>query len=573
MKSHPIKYQLKTKIGEELRAFRASDPLIFNDETIETFLDTLLYPIKDPAVRLEGLESRVVNALKKILLDDSASKEEISASFSDFVKIEPFLLKILYLTDSASYQSVVTAKSGLAKSIKLIGLNPGNVDFNTSPLLALNLPHFAAHLCRTYQLRNLESHVCLDWPKKDFFENIESVLIIYIRATYLKLSAIKSVIYQEPDLTNYLNKVVHEFELWQKRFVHITGIEKFEEIDLHAVESEDWSENDKRVLREGKIDDLRKNISENSMVVLGEPGMGKSTTLQYMSFNDAKELLSKTLNTDIKIPVYLELKLFSKQGNIINVAANKIGITTEKLIEYFIKGKITLFLDGLNEVFEEIRKSIRLEIQELIITYPELTIIITLRPLAYYNEFKDTPVFVLQRMENEQVEEFLVKNCNHSQTRILILNEIKNNLRLGKIVRVPLLLKMLINVALNNKGIIPNNKVQIIKSFIQNLYERETKKMITDMDFRIIHRLLCFTGYKTRELNQSNVGWRIEELEAILEKRIESSRFKISAYEFLDFAIDLNILVKDENKYTFIHELYQEYYASEEIFRLSALEK
>lgn len=145
--------------------------------------------------------------------------------------------------------------------------------------------------------------------------------------------------------------------------------------------------------------------------------------------------------------------------------------------------------------------------------------------------------------------------------------EIRRNIRLGKIVRVPLLLKMLINVVLYNRGTIPENKVQIIKSFIQNLYEREKRKMVSETDYRVIHRLLCFVAYRTRELNGSNVGWRQEELEAVLEKRIEDSRYKLSVFEFLDAAIDLNILVKDDDKYSFIHELYQEYYAAEELFR------
>ncbi|WP_221392056.1 NACHT domain-containing NTPase [Dyadobacter sp. NIV53] len=309
------------------------------------------------------------------------------------------------------------------------------------------------------------------------------------------------------------------------------------------------------------------------MVVLGEPGMGKSTTMQYMAYNDAKDLLSTNSNNITRIPIYLELKLFSKSETIIEVASHKVGIEEERLLDYFTKGKITLFLDGLNEVFIEIRKSIRIEIQKLIAKYPKLAIIVTTRPLAYANEFKETPVFVLQRMEDEQVKEFLLKNCSHVPTRALIFNEVTANIRLGKIVRVPLLLKMLINVVLNNKGIIPANKTLIIKRFIQNLYDRETKKITSDIDFRIIHRLLCFVGYKTRNINGSNVGWRMEELEAIIERRIEGSRFKINAYEFLDYAMDLNIIVNDENKYSFIHELYQEYYASEEMFRESAVIK
>jgi predicted NACHT family NTPase len=243
------------------------------------------------------------------------------------------------------------------------------------------------------------------------------------------------------------------------------------------------------------------------------------------------------------------------------------------MTEYLVKGDVTLFLDGLNEVLTELRKPIRMEIQNLIEENPNLQCIITSRPLAYSNEFKKSPAFVLQRMENYQVEEFLQKNCTHKQTRTIIFKELEENPKLGKLIRIPLLLKMLINVVWVNKGVIPSNKVQIIKQFIQNLYERERRKLTTEIDFRVIHRLLCYLAYKTREKNGSNVGVLLEEYEAIMEDRIEKSKFTINVFEFFDTALDLNILVMDGNKFSFIHELYQEYFASEEIFKQLAKRK
>ncbi|WP_343523843.1 NACHT domain-containing protein [Pedobacter sp.] len=561
------------KIREELNTLCSEHPGIFNDENIELFFKIVSLPLDNPAIRLEGLQTRIPSALAKIFLEDS-TKEEMCTYFPEFAKIEPFLKKILYLTDINAYNIVSSSKAGLAKCIDKLGLNPNGMHLSSDDIISqVSQPNFAVHVLRTYKLRNLESHVCILWTMKELYENIESALITYLYTIHLHSAFLSNLVEQEPNFESYLNKVVLDFEVWQKRFVHITGLEKFEEIGINAIESEEWGNSEKRILREGKIDDLRKTNQEPTMVVLGEPGMGKSTTLQYMAYHDAKKLLNSPKDDSVNLPVYLELKLLSKSETILDVAAAKIGLDEQKLVEYLVKGKITLFLDGLNEVLADLRKPIRNEIISIIENYDKTAVIITSRPLAYYNEFKASPVFILQRMEDKQVNEFLEKNCDNGQARAIIQNEIKNNQRLGKIVRVPLLLKMLINVVIQNKGIIPDNKVQIIKQFIQNLYDRETEKVSAEVDFRVIHRLLCFVGYKTRQKNESNVGWRMEELEAKIEDRIEKSRFKISAYEFLDFAIDLNILVKDENKYSFIHELYQEYYASEQIFRDNAIAK
>lgn len=558
---------LKEKINEELHTLKIQNPDVFSESNIDLLLKVLYLPLDNPQIRLEGLQTRVPQAMGKILLQ-SQSKSDRLMAFPEFAKVEPFLQKIVYLVDETEYSRISAQRAGLAKSIDFLGLNPNNLRLSTALIDdTINMTGFANHILRAYQLRNLESHQCLNWSNRELYENLESILVTYIYTIHLHSGVLLTKISPEPDFTLYLENSVREFEDWQNRFVHITGQERFEEVPIHAIESDEWGSGVRTVLRVGKIDDLRKNLEENTMVVLGDPGMGKSTTMQYILYNDAKEALNNGQHESYRIPLYLELKLLSRTDSIVTVAAQKLGISQDKLTEYFQKGRITLLLDGLNEVYAETRRSIRMEIQTLISVFTELFIIVTSRPLAYSNEFKNSPVFILQRLEDDQIQEFLEKNCRHAPTEEIIKNEINSNIRLGRIVRVPLLLKMLITVVKNNGGIMPQNKTQIIREFIDNIYERERLKDITDTDFRIIHRLLCFLAHKTRESSGSNVGWRIDELESILEKKIEKLKFKLNAYDFIDMSTDLNLLVKDGSKYSFIHELYQEYFAAEEILR------
>lgn len=563
--------KLKEKIKEELREFCVAHPAIFNEHNIDLLLKVLYLPLNNPAVRLEGLSTRVPQAMGKILLDNVGKQDRLMA-FPEFAKIEPFLLKVVFLVDEAEYARISTVRAGLSRSINFLGLNPGGLNLSgTDPATLRGQSHFIEHVIRSYSLRNVESHQSVLWTNRELFENMESVLVSYIYTIHLHSTLLETKISPEPDFTAYLENSVREFENWQDRFVHITGQERFEEVSIHAIESDEWNTSARALMREGKINELRKNLEENTMVVLGDPGMGKSTTMQYISYNDAKEALANGQSDSHRIPLYLELKLLSKTDSIVNAAAGKLAISQDKLTEYFRKGRITLLLDGLNEVYAETRRSIRTEIQELISQFPELFIIITSRPLAYSNEFRNTPVFVLQRLVDSQVEEFLARNCGHQPTEDMIKSEVSTNSKLSRVIRVPLLLKMLISVVKSNGGVMPGNKAEIIKDFINNIYERERQKDITDIDFRIIHRLLCYVAHKTRETSGSNVGWRIEELESLIEKKIEKSSFRLNAYQFIDMATDLNLLVKDAGKYSFIHELYQEYFAAEEIFRTNSI--
>ncbi|RXF70535.1 NACHT domain-containing protein [Arcticibacter tournemirensis] len=565
--------ELKAKIKEELGLLPTTYPLIFSDKIIDLFFDILKKPWSNPSVSLEGLQNRVPNAMSKILIEN-INKEDRFSFFPEVAKIEPFLKKIVFLLDEQKFNEIESSRSGLAKSIDFLNLNPSNLRLSTTKPedVANSSDPFIVHVLRSYHLRNIESHLCKNWTNKELYENLESVLIVYLYTVYLHATKLTQIVTPEPKFDVYLESVISAFEIWRERFVHITGIESFDEIPIHAIEREDWNNKEKNVLRSGKIDDLRKVIDENSMVILGEPGMGKSTTMQYMTYNDAKSLISgSNPSASNKLPIYIELKLLSKEESIIDYCCQRLEVSATQLLEYFKNGTASLFLDGLNEVYNELRKPVRSEIQKLISTYKNLFIIITARPLAYSNEFKDTPVFTLQRLDDLQVKEFLEKNCSDTYIRTVLMNEILSSSRLGKIVRVPLLLKMLVNVVLGNAGAIPENKTQIISHFIKNLYLRERDKLIETVDLRIVHRLLCFLGHSTRSLNASNVGWRIEQFESIVENKIERSQFKINVYEFIDIAVDLHILVKDGDKYSFIHELYQEYFASEEFFRLNAI--
>lgn len=569
---------IKTEILAETKDILETEPNFNINEVLDLFVKVLLFPINE--TELSGVATRIPNALQKVLLEN-LSRIDKNAYLPDVAKIEPYFRKILYIINNQDYQRVANRKDGLGTIIPILGLNPNNVSFHWTSLSSNQKTHFAEHLIKVYNLRNLESHNCTEWNNTKIYDELRSVLVMYLFATHTHFRALKLAV--EPnDLTEYLQKQTQLFKAWQSRFVHIEGREEFAEVELYAKEVfEDTDEIDEdnenfediKVAREGKIDELRKRITEKQMVILGDVGMGKSTTLQYLHFKDAQRALQ---NKNLPIPIYFELKNLTDKDNLLQKIIDRIGKDQDFTIEMLKKGSFSICLDGLNEIQKSIKVQIFTQIKNLISDYPNNFYIITSRPQGYNREFDDVlqnrkiPVFVLQKMENKQIKEFLEKNGR--KVKDYIQKEIDANDRLRKIVQTPLMLLMLIAVV-EKEGKIPSEKAKIIRAFMFSLYDREQKQLI-DFDKDTFHLLLCYLGYQTRDLTGSNSGLDREEyILPILEERKKQLGLSINLLDFLHKALDLNVLVNEENQYSFTHELYQEYYAAEFWMQLKKSQK
>jgi hypothetical protein len=541
---------IKKEIKLETQKIFRVDPLLNLDEIIDLFINVLHFPVETRDGKINGLSERVPNALHRIF-NDNLPRIDINTYFGDAVKIEPYLRKILFLINPALYQKIHNDKDGLSSILS-------SLDLKTST--------YNSHYWSTYNLRNDESHQCENWSNSEIWEKLRSVLVMYIFATYKHQKNLKIAI-NPLDVSGYLNKEIQRIKLLKNRYIHLEGKEELFEVDLFATEILDPTQFDKHnellEPRIGKIDDLRKSLKERRLILLGDVGMGKSTTLLYLHLQDAEAAIA---NNNNNIPIYIELKNLTEKDTIKNKIKSKLEFDDDIMESLFINGKLNIFLDGLNEIEQKIKNSIYIQIRNLLDDYPNNFIIITSRPNSYNRDFDNQllsskiPVFKLQKMGDSQILEFLTKNGKN--VKEFIVKEITENPRLKNIVQKPLMLTMLIAVVIK-EGKIPNEKGKIIRLFMYSLYEREQKQSI-DFDKDMFHILLCFLAFQTRELTGSNSGLdRDEYILPLLETRKSQLGLTINLLDFLLKAIDINILVKDDNQFSFSHELYQEYYAAE----------
>ena len=542
---------IKNEIKLETRNILPKEPQLKIDEVLDLFIQVLEFTVENKDGKINGLTERLPNAFHKIIIE-RLPRIDINTYFGDAVKIEPYLRKILFLINEKAYIQIHNDKDGLSAILRELGL------YQTP---------FKKELNGTYDLRNDESHQCESWSTSEIWEKLRNVFVMYLFATYKHEKALKVAI-NPFDVSQYLNSEVQRIKTLQSRFVHIEGKETFTEVDLYARELIELDEEEPEV-REGTIDKLRKTIKERKMVLLGDVGMGKSTTLLFLHLQDAQFAL---LDNKKNIPVYLELKNLTEKETILEKIKSKLKLDSAIFDELLNKGKLNIFLDGLNEIEKSIKVLVFNQINNLLEQYPNNFFLITGRPQHYNREFdnillkRKIPVFTLQKMGDKQIDDFITKNGK--TVKDYLLNEINSNDRLKRIIQTPLMLTMLIAVVLK-EGKIPNEKGKIIRAFMHSLYLREQKQII-DFDIELFHLLLCFLGFQTRDLTGSNSGLdRDEYIIPLLEQRKLQLGVPINLLDFLRKAIDLNILVNDNNQYSFSHELYQEYYAAEFLMQLT----
>lgn len=148
------------------------------------------------------------------------------------------------------------------------------------------------------------------------------------------------------------------------------------------------------------------------LMVLGNPGAGKSTFLRRMGLEAFKGKSGKF--KDECIPVLLELKRFNTEQ------VDLIGAIAEEFIhfgfppspEFAIKaleaGKLLVLFDGLDEVPSELTNLVMKAIDSLVTSYEQNRFVASCRIAAYRSNFQhDFQVIELADFYDEQIQQFI----------------------------------------------------------------------------------------------------------------------------------------------------------------------
>jgi len=534
------------------------------EKGVDLLLDLIKVPMADNVLYDAFLE-----ALHNVLIEDPNN-------YNGLVSFVSYLEKYLGLIASREFTGKIDALTGnltLMPLMRTLLRDGGSIpDKQRDKLYDIrNEPEFLAHLCRASCTRNDVSHfrktqILPSWAGNDveILQNRNSILVVLLYAT-LRHYAVLQRKWQEkrlgaqPDIRPYLTEIIHRYKEWTRCFVSIQGVER---VELYA--SEMLSAEEPRSPRRHSVEVLRQEIPEKQFMLVGNAGTGKTTTLQYLALNDAEKCLQQPAHENI--PIYLELRRFTGDRSLWQDIIAELPFRPDFTTELFEQGKINLFLDGLNEVDQHHRKRVIDDIQSLIVRYPEVRVVIAGREARWFrikteeSTEKSTPVFEYGKMGRAQIDDFLAKNieATDTQTRELMQQAVNNPI-IEKLVSVPFMLFLMIQVVRRTQAI-PSNIAVLMDEFMESLYEREYQK---DANFSKdnFHSLMCALAFKIFTKFEANVAIQRGQVLAFLREKKEADGLQVDLSYILEEGIQLSILARYKNDYSFAHEEYLAYYA------------
>ncbi len=403
-------------------------------------------------------------------------------------------------------------------------------------------------------------------------EDIKSVVIAYLAITEHYLNDLQDKIKEQNalDLSPYLKAVKENFITRFKKYVQIRSEEDLK-LSRNIKERNIAIQEEEVEKRQGTIEELRKNgeVTEGKMLIWADAGMGKSTTLEYLAYTDAK---SKLRDNTINLPIFLQMGLLtntekSLKQYMLKEIEKQVLVGEEYLENELKEGKINLFIDALNETPEYVKSKRMKEIEELLEQYPKNFFILSSR--SSDNPFRNMPVFVLQRMNDDELDEFLLKNTKGlPEVAGKIKEAMNNDQNLKSILRQYFMFSKLIEIV-KDTGKVPDGEGAIVYAFIQSLYDREyiEKKddNFNERNRENIDRVLANLAYHIlEEMIEGNseknpVFTKNKALNQFAEVKSKYG-FALDLSYILDICNQLDILEKIEEKYRFSHSIYIEFF-------------
>jgi predicted NACHT family NTPase len=375
--------------------------------------------------------------------------------------------------------------------------------------------------------------------------------------------------------------------------------------ELEAIEAE--LERKRREYVNEKLDPVLNIVNSSEYrrtVILGDPGAGKSSLLQYLALNWAEKELSQRVL--FPLPLLIELRIYARdkdekkcqnileffhQGNLI-CHLNQLALD-DKLE----KGQALVLFDGLDEVFNpQLREEIVTDIKRFSIEYPQVQIIVTSRWLGYKAEelnHAGFEHFMIQDLDQNQIEDFIQRwhdlafenRDDKTQKQERLQKAIKESKAIRELAGNPLLLTMM--AILNRTQELPRDRSKLYEKASEvllhqwdfetkeGLIDPELKKYLYNIDLRDkrdILRLVA-SAIQAREKGlAANLIYK-EELENILTQYLQGTGInKRDANDLTDLIIkqlryrNFILCSLGGNAFAFVHRTFLEYFCACEFY-------
>jgi formylglycine-generating enzyme required for sulfatase activity len=370
--------------------------------------------------------------------------------------------------------------------------------------------------------------------------------------------------------------VVHpRYGRWAEQFVPLAGTLTTEEGQLgwaeippEFTELQISGEGAQRQIRRVRLEDITQAVERHpALVLLGEPGAGKTTTLYRLLLDAARQCLD---TGDGKLPLLLPLADYRDYASPYDFVEAKwqqwLGLPD--LTQRLRDGKLFLLCDALNEMpfgdardYRERVAAWRRFTQE----WPGNRMLFTCRS-RNYSEPLGLPQVEIRRLDNKRVRDFLDRYLPED-----LAEDAWSQLRdspLLELVRNPYYLKMLAYLLVRGGGW-PDSRARLFDGFVHTLVKREQSRQHPHWPGQqVLLRALEMLAEAMQPLGE---GTRLPRSEVLkrLPQRIQGPNGPVATVPgtILDLGLSASLLdtelnPKDEQQLRFYHHQLQEYFAA-----------
>ncbi len=310
---------------------------------------------------------------------------------------------------------------------------------------------------------------------------------------------------------------------------------------------------------------------EEKLIIFGESGSGKTTTLRWLNYIFAKSYLE---GKNENVPLYIELNSYISEERFIKkpfdayvtMKAEGKGIS-EDTLKTILKGKAIILLDGFDLLSPTDEFHPYDKISNFITDYNNCRFVISSRPSFFESIKSNFKVSELEKLTDEKIEIFINHYVPDEELANILKDKILSNQQLKSILSNPMMLYIAIKVAMGRKDksddLLPSNRSDLYEAFISTLFSHQDEKGKHLHADRIqIENALTDIYFNLQSKNE--VSCKYSEAFKFVKKSSEDPIFKkISPQLILEDCLKLGILYKNDNYVSYgIHQSFQEYFAA-----------
>ncbi|MBD2504838.1 HEAT repeat domain-containing protein [Anabaena azotica] len=354
--------------------------------------------------------------------------------------------------------------------------------------------------------------------------------------------------------------------------------------------------------------ELIKQSTSGKSVLLGEPGIGKTTLLSYFALMLAEkqaEKLGLTVDIDL-LPILIKIRDLAKAStqNILeyvrDFAKNRLYVKElpTGFFEHWLEdGRALILLDGLDEVADAGKRyQFVKNIETFLGQYSQNRAIITSRPAGYSRNYFRTDNFThykIEKFDDSQIDLFiqkwyesrLLKSPEEARERQESLKKaLAEQERIKLLARNPLILTIIALIH-RYQAHLPRQRYELYKLAVDTLLinweeVKDIDKLkldyIQQSDIRELMNRLAYWIHSQGQSNDKEGGTLIDKDELIrelckhitdLNYQVKPHQAKAEAERFVDYIRERSGLLNEQgqDRYAFVHKTFQEYLTAEEI--------